>query len=146
MGKLSTVGNPLEWIAAIGGVLATIGAWIGPVRARWNLRAEELRNGRDRRENELHRRRFLSVWEWQRNQPEGDQRVNAARWFSEWTGAAKPRRGGLDPGPQTPGLHSENPNEAYRFYVEFLSAVYEPGRLGPPTPPLEDELPPDGMP
>lgn len=37
---LGTVGNALEWIAAIGGVLATVGAWIGPLRARWNLRAE----------------------------------------------------------------------------------------------------------
>lgn len=37
------MGNPLEWIAAIGGVLATIGAWMGPVRARWNLRVEQLR-------------------------------------------------------------------------------------------------------
>lgn len=57
-------GNVLAWIAAIGGVLATIGAWAGPLRARWNLRAEELRTGRAQHENRLHRWRYPEVWEW----------------------------------------------------------------------------------
>jgi hypothetical protein len=97
-GMLYGVGNALEWIAAIGGVLATVGVWLGPVRARWDLRAEELRTSRARRENELHRQRFASVWEWQWNHPPvGPARVAAARWYSEWTGAARPRRGGLTP-------------------------------------------------
>ncbi len=137
---LDAVGNALEWIAAIGGVLATVGTWIGPLRARWSLRAEELRTGRAQRENELHRRRYAAVWEWQRNQPEGSKRVEAARWFSEWTGAVGPRRGGLDPGPQAPGLHNGDADDAYKRYIDFLSAVYDP--IAGPLPPLEDDDPP----
>lgn len=134
---LDAVTNALNWIAAIGAVLATVGAWLGPVRARWQLRAEELRTSRARRENELHRRRFASVWEWQRSQPAGPERVDAARWYEEWTGNAKPRRGGLDPGPVTAGLHSGDADEAYEHYIDYLSAVYEPGRLGSPAQPLQ---------
>ena len=139
---LYSVGSALEWIAAIGGVLAAIGigAWAGPVKARWQLRAEELRNGRDRRENELHRQRFASVWEWQRNHPPvGPARVAASRWYSEWTGNARPRRGGLDPGPMTPGQHSGDVDDAYERYIDFLDDVYQPGRLVPPIPPLQAE-------
>jgi hypothetical protein len=76
------------------------------------------------------------VWEWQRSQPDGGERADAARWFGEWTGSYRPRRGGIDSGPQTPGLHSGNADDAYERYVDFLSAVYEPGRLGPPVDPL----------
>lgn len=144
---LYSMGNPLAWIAAIGSVLATIGAWAGPLKARWQLRAEELRNGRDRRENELHRQRFASVWEWQRNQADGPARMEAARWYGEWTGAARPRRGGLDPGPQTPGLNNAEGDDAYQSYINFLSAIYEPGRMGPPVPPLqEQDLPAASLP
>jgi hypothetical protein len=140
---LYAVGNVLEWIAAIGGVLATVGAWAGPLKARWGLRAEELRTGRAQRESELHRRRYVEVWEWQRNQPEGSARTDVARWFAEWTGAVGPRRGGLDPGPQTPGQHSGDVDDAYNRYIDFLSANYEPGRLDSPVPPLrEQNLPP----
>lgn len=64
---LYAVSNALEWIAAVGGVLATVGAWIGPLRARWQLRAEELRTGRAQRENRHHQRRYEQIWEWQRN-------------------------------------------------------------------------------
>lgn len=131
----------LAWIAALGSVAATIGAWLGPVRARWQLRTEQLRTDEARRENELHRRRFADVWNWQRNQPEGPERIEAARWYGEWTGAARPRRGGLDDGPQTPGLHSADEDDAYGRYVEFLDAVNEPGRLGSPVQPLSPELP-----
>lgn len=139
---LFVVTDALAWIAAIGAVLATVGAWLGPLKARWELRAEELRTGRARRENELHRQRFASVWEWQRNHPPaGPARVSAARWYSEWTGAARPRRGGLDSGPITPGQHSGDVDDAYNRYIDFLSAVYEPGRLGAPIPPLQEDDP-----
>lgn len=134
------VGNALEWIAAIGGVLATVGTWLGPLKTRWQLHAEELRTGRARRENELHRRRFASVWEWQQNHPPvGPARVAAARWYSEWTANARPLRGGLDTGPMTPGQHSGDVDDAYKRYIEYLDGVYEPGRLVPPFPPLKIE-------
>lgn len=119
------MGNALEWIAAIGGVLATAGTWTGPLRARWSLRAEELRTGQAQRENELHRWRYAELWDWQRNQPEGDQRGDAVRWFAEWTGAVGPRRAGIDSGPQTPGQHSGDMREAYKRYVDFLAGMYE---------------------
>jgi len=89
----------LAWIAALGSVAATMGAWLGPIRARWQLRTEQLRTDEARRENELHRQRFADVWNWQRSQPEGAERVEAAQWYGEWTGAARPRRGGIDDGP-----------------------------------------------
>ena len=140
---LYAVTNALTWIAAIGGVLATVGTWLGPVRARWQLRAEELRTSRARRENELHRQRFASVWQWQRNHPPtGPARVAASRWYHEWTGNARPRRGGRDPGPMTPGQHSGDVDNAYDSYIDFLDGVYQPGRLVPPIPPLQaDDLP-----
>jgi hypothetical protein len=103
-------------------------------------RTEQLRTDEARRENELHRQRFNDVWNWQRDQPDGQDRIDTARWFGEWTGAARPRRGGLDQGPQTPGLHSADQDDDYQRYVEFLDAMYEPGRLGPPAQPLQ-ELP-----
>jgi hypothetical protein len=130
------MGNLLEWVAAIGGVAATIGTWLGPVRARWKLAAEQIRAGRDRRENEMHRTRFAEVWSWQREETDREERVRRARWFGEWTGADKPFRGGLDPGPLTPGLHSGSAVEAYQNYVDFLGEVYEPGRMGSPRPVL----------
>lgn len=97
---------------------------------------------RARRENELHRQRFADVWEWQRNQPPGDERLQFARWYGEWTGNFRPRRGGLDDAPLTPGLHSGHVSDAYERYLEYLSAVYEPGRMGPPVPPLQAASPP----
>lgn len=115
----------LAWIAAVGGVLATVGTWLGPVRARWELRAEQLRNSQARRENELHRKRFGDVWNWWRDQPE-DSRVDAIHWYSEWTGVVRPRRAGIDNGPMTPGLHNGNEDGAYQDYVQFLEAVYQP--------------------
>lgn len=122
------MGNVLAWIAAIGGVLATIGAWAGPLRARWNR---------------LHQWRYAEVWEWQRNQPEGSARADAARWFGEWTGSVGPRRGG-EPGPQTPGLHSADLDDAYKRYIDFLSGMHDAGRLMPPTPPIaEGDHPPE---
>jgi hypothetical protein len=130
----------LEWIAAVGAVIAAAGGlagWLSTARARMQLRAETIRNGQDRRENELHRQRFAEVWNWQREQPGGDERVQAARWFGEWTGASRPYRGGKDSPPQTPGLHSPDFDDAYDRYIEFLAAVYQPGRLGPPRERLE---------
>lgn len=125
--------NALEWIAAIGGVLATVGAWRTEATARWQARAELLRTDRARAENELHRQRYAEVWNWRRSQPPGEMAA-AARWFGEWTGTYAPFRSGIDQGPQTPGLHSGNAEEAYLQYLEFLGAVYQPGRLGRPRP------------
>jgi hypothetical protein len=131
--------NALEWIAAVGGVAATAGAWRTEATARWQARVERLRNDRMRRENELHRQRFAEVWTWQRDQPAGEERAKAARWFGEWTGA-RPLHRSLDDGPQTPGLHSADADDAYERYVEFLGAIYEPGRLGPARAPLLGRL------
>jgi hypothetical protein len=72
--------------------------------------------------------------------------VEAARWYGEWTGAYRPRRGGRDPGPQTPGLHNADGDDAYQSYINFLSAVYEPGRMGPPVPPLQEQDLPAAIP
>jgi hypothetical protein len=131
--------NPLAWIAAIGGVAATIGAWRTEATARWQALAERRRTDRTRRQDELHRARLAEVWQWWHEQPDGDERVKAARWYSEWTGAARPFRGGLDDGPQSPGFGCASADEAYERYVGFLEAKYEPGRLGPPLPALSDD-------
>jgi hypothetical protein len=127
------------WIVAIATAALAIegGTALAQWGARWHARAEQLRTDTARRENELHRRRFAEVWNWQHGQPDGQDRTQAARWYAEWTGAARPRRGGLDDGPQAPGLHSADADDAYERYVEFLAAVYEPGRLGAPRPPLQ---------
>jgi hypothetical protein len=129
--------NALAWIAAIGGVAATIGTWLGPVRARWQLRAETLRDSQARRENELHRARLAEVWHWWHEQPDGPERAAAARWYSEWTGASRPF-GGADPGPMAPGIGCADADEAYDRYVGFLDAVYQPGRLGAPRLPVAE--------
>lgn len=137
---LTAMNTTLEWIAAIGAVIAAAGGlagWLSVTRTRLELRTETIRNGQDRRENELHRQRFAEVWNWQRDQPDGDERAQAARWFGEWTGASRPYRGGKDSPPQTPGLHSAGADDAYDRYVEFLGEVYEPGRLGTPRPRLQ---------
>lgn len=127
-------------IAAIAGIVATIGAWRTEITARWQAHAERLPTYAARQENQLHRQRFAEVWNWQRSQPDGDTRVQAVRWYDEWTGNYLPRRGGLDDAPLTPGLHSGSEDEAYRNYLDFLAAQYQPGRLGPPRPPLDKEL------
>jgi hypothetical protein len=77
-------------------------------------------------------RRFTTVWNWQRDQAEGEERTWSARWFGGWTGASAPYRGGKDSPPATPGLHSAEADDAYERYVDFLGAGYEPGKLGPP--------------
>jgi hypothetical protein len=115
----------LAWIAALGGAAATIGTWLGPLRARWQLRAETIRNGQDRRENELHRRRLTEAWHQWNDMPAGPERTEAARWYTEWTGAAAPRRGGIDPGPQAPGFGCASADDAYNRYIEFLGYRYE---------------------
>ncbi len=138
-GILVSVSNPLAWIAAIGGVAATIGAWRTEATARWQARAERLRTDRTRRQDELHRARLAEVWQWWQDEPDGDERVKAARWYSEWTGAAMPFRGGLDPGPQPPGFGCRDADEAYERYVGFLEAKYAPGHLAAPLPARTDE-------
>jgi hypothetical protein len=131
-GILAAMGNALAWVAAIGALAAAIGAWRTEATARWQSRAERLHTDAARRENELHRRRFAEVWNWQRNEPEDDARTQSARWYGEWTGNYRPRRGGLDDAALTPGLHSGSEDEAYRDYLGFLDAVYHPGQLGAP--------------
>jgi hypothetical protein len=131
--------DTLTWIAALGGVAATIGTWLGPLRTRWQLRAEALRDSQARRENELHRQRFTEIWHWWHDQPDGPERVEAARWYTEWTGAARPRRGGEDDGPMAPGFGCADANEAYDRYTGFLGAQHRPGRLGPPRRPAQAE-------
>jgi hypothetical protein len=122
------------WILAIATVAlaAEGGTALLQWGARWQARTEELRTDEARRENELHRQRFMDLYRWWHDVPDGPERVAAIRWFGEWTGAHKPLSGGLDDGPQTPGLHAGSAGEAYEDYLNFLSAVYEPGRLGPP--------------
>ena len=131
-----SMSNPLEWIAAVSpaAIIAAIIAGRTEATARWQARVERLRTDRARQENELHRQRFEEVWNWQRDQPAGEERVKSARWYGEWTGTDRPYRGGLDPKPLTPGLHSGDVDNAYNDYLAFLSAVYEPGRLGRPRP------------
>lgn len=73
--------------------------------------------------------------------------MRAGRWYSEWTGAARQRRGGLDSGPMTLGQHSGDVDDAYNRYIDFLDGVYEPGRIVPPIPPIQEEdLPPASRP
>jgi hypothetical protein len=59
-----------------------------------------------------------------RARPDGDERVQAARWYTEWTGAAAPRRGGIDGGPQPPGFGCRDAADAYDRYIDFLSYWY----------------------
>jgi hypothetical protein len=128
---LAVMIDPLAWIAAVGGVAATVGAWRTEATARWQARVERLRTDAARRENELHRRRFAEVWNWWHDQPDGPQRTEVARWYYEWTGARPPLSPGAD-GPPPPGIGCRDVDEAYERYVGYLGAVYEPGRLGPP--------------
>jgi hypothetical protein len=130
----------LEWITAIAAVIAAAGGlagWLGAARARLQLRAETLRNSQDRRENELHRQRLAEVWHYWHDMPDSPERTEAARWYSEWTGAARPRRGGTGSGSQPPGFGCRDADDAYDRYIAFLAAVYQPGRLGPPRPALD---------
>ncbi len=131
--------DALAWTGAIGGataavagIIAAIGAWRTEAVARWQARVERLRTDKAREETELHRQRFIELWNWQNSQPQGEERVKSARWFGEWTGASAPYRGGKDSPPQTPGLHSATAEDAYERYLEFLGAMYEPGKLGRP--------------
>lgn len=123
--------SPLLWVAAVGGAAAAVGTWLGPVRARWRLRAESLRTGAARRENELHRQRFAEVWHYWHDFPERPERASAVGWYSEWTGAREPFGADLD-GPQAPGSHSADVDDAYERYLAFLEAHYHPGKLSPP--------------
>jgi|SRR5215469_15580337 len=123
--------NTLAWIAAIGASAAAIGTWLGPARARWLLRAERLRTGAARRENELHRQRFTEVWHYWHDLPERPERSAAIGWYNEWTGARDPFSGEQD-GPQAPGTHAADIDDAYERYLGFLEAHYHPGKLSPP--------------
>ena len=119
-------------VAAAVGIIAAVGAWRTEITARWQARVEQLRTDTARRENELHRERFTEIWHWWNDQPDGPKRINAARWYTEWTGTARPFRSGKDDGPLAPGFGCANADEAYDIYIGFLDALYHPGRLGPP--------------
>jgi hypothetical protein len=127
-GMMCAMSTALEWIAAIGAVIAAAGGlagWLALARARLQLRTETIRNSRERQENEFHRKRFTKVWDWWHEQPEGETFVKAAQWYSEWTGAAKPFHGGKDGG-FTPGFGSADASEAYERYIDYLAAIYQP--------------------
>jgi len=125
----------VEGITAIAAVIGATGggvALLGFLRARWQLRAETLRNSQDRRENELHRLRHAALYRWWNGMPDGPAKVKAAAWLAEWTGARDPYRGSSDPGPLPPGFNVRDANEAYQRYVVSLDDTYHPGRPGPP--------------
>jgi hypothetical protein len=128
---LAVMSTALEVIAAIGGVLATIGAWRTEATARWQARGERLRTDAARRENELHRMRYAEVYSWWHDMPDGPARIRAMHWFGEWTGARHPYHG-ADQGAIPPGLGCRDADDAYDRYIDFLDAVYHPDRLGPP--------------
>ena len=120
-------------VAAAGGIAAAVGAWRSEVTARWQARVERLRTDTARNENALHRQRFAEVWNWWHKQADGPKRSAAVRWYYEWSGAGPPFDPGAD-GPLAPGVGSADADDAYARYVDFLSALYQPGRLGPPRP------------
>ena len=131
---LAAMNTPLEWITAIAAVIGATGggvAWLGFLRARWQLRAETLRNSQDRRENELHRLRHAELYQWWHDMPDGPPRSKAMHWFGEWTGARDPYHGS-DQGAIPPGFGVRDADEAYQRYIGFLDAMYHPGQLGPP--------------
>lgn len=105
----------LNWIAAVGGIAATVGTWMGPVRSRWNLHAERLRAEPQRRAAELHKQRFCEVWSWAHSQPPGPEQARAWRWYDWWIG---------DPPGGSPGTHAADTEDAYRQYVDWLEVCY----------------------
>jgi hypothetical protein len=121
--------TPLDWITAAAAVTGASGGGValaGALRARWQLRAETIRSGQDRRENELHRQRLAEVWHQWHDLPAGPEREKAALWYSAWTGA--------HPGTLAPGTGSRDAGNAYRMYVDELAArqgaEQEPARPG----------------
>jgi hypothetical protein len=117
-------------VAAVGAVVAAIGAWRTEITARWQARAERLRNEEARRENELHRLRHAQLYKWWHDMPSGPERKRAARWFGEWTGARDPYRGD-DQGAVPPGFGVRDADEAYERYLQYLDLIFHPGRPGP---------------
>jgi hypothetical protein len=142
-GKVLPMSDPLAWtgaitggVAAVGAVIAAIGAWRTEATARWQARVEQLHTDQARKENELHRMRHRQLYDWWHDLPDGPRRVKAMRWFGEWTGARDPYHGN-DQGAMTPGFGCANADQAYDRYIGFLDAIYHPGRLGPPPKTLE---------
>jgi hypothetical protein len=134
-------------VAAIGAIVAAVGAWRTEVTARWQAHVERLRNDEARRENELHRLRHAQLYQWWHDMPDGPARIRAMHWFGEWTGARDPYRGS-DQGAIPPGFGCRDADDGYKRYVSFLEAMYHPGQLGPPprsisTPPEEISPPED---
>jgi hypothetical protein len=122
-------------VAAVGAVIAAVGAWRTEATARWQARVERLRTDQARKENELHRLRHRQLYDWRHDMPDGPERIEAMRWFGEWTGARDPYHG-TDQGAIPPGFGCRDASDAYERYVGFLDAVFHPGRLGPPPKPL----------
>jgi hypothetical protein len=146
--------NDLEWtgaisgsVAAVGAVVAAIGAWRTEITARWQARVERLRNDQARRENELHHARHAQLWNWWHDMPDGPERIRAMHWFGEWTAARDPYRGD-EQGAIPPGFGCANADEAYQRYTGWLEMIYHPGRPGreppaikPPPLPEPDDTP-----
>jgi hypothetical protein len=130
MDNLALTGAVSGSIAAVGAVVAAIGAWRTEVTARWQARAERMRNDQARKENELHRMRHEQLYKWWHDMPSGPERRLAMRWFGEWTGARDPYRGTED-GAIPPGFGSAGPDDAYQRYVDFLALTFHPGQPGP---------------
>ncbi len=80
-------------MAAVGAVIAAIGAWRTEATARWQARVEQLRTGQARKENELHHMRHKQLYDWWHDMPDGPGRIRAMHWFGEWTGARDPYHG-----------------------------------------------------
>jgi hypothetical protein len=139
MDDLALTGAISGSVAAVGAVVAAVGAWRTEMVARWQARAERLRNDEARKENVLHRMRHAQLYQWWHDLPNGPQRRLAARWFSEWTGARDPYRGGED-GALPPGFGSAGPDDAYQRYISFLDLIFHPGQPGPEPQPIR---PPD---
>jgi hypothetical protein len=85
-------------------------------RQRW---ARTPASAASRHVRNLHRQRFIEVWNWWHGQPDGEEGIRAARWYSGWTGNDKPFHGGLDDGRSTPGFGCLDADEAYESYMDF---------------------------
>jgi hypothetical protein len=139
MDALAWTGAIGSGVAAVGAVIAAIGAWRTEVTVRWQARAERLRTDHARIENDLHRARFTEIWEWAQAEPEGEKQIDAARWLGQHTGLSYPQQ--IAPGrpPSIPELRM-NADEAYRQYMTALAG--RQGRLGMSYPPYLHPAPP----
>ena len=118
-GILTAMGNALEWVSATGATAAAIGTWLGPLRARRELAAARLREGRAIRENRLHRQRSGQVYRLWHDMPDGDDSASMMHWYAQWTGARDPREETAD-GARPPGIGCHDEDRAYECYLSLL--------------------------